>query len=294
MQTVKRAAVCLLFALAWLAAPAHAFDTAGFSKGLLWKIERSGMEPSYVFGTIHSEDERVLTLPPAAKAAFNRAGIFVMEAVLDQNAMMSMSARMMLGDGRTLKQILSGTLYARAVSATADYGMPEMAVQQMKPWAVAMVLSMPKPTTGAFLDLLLMQAATEQGKAVAGLESADEQLAIFDGMSMKDQITMLQDTLEFLPELDGIFARMHELYLAQDLGAISALSEELEMKGDRALGKRMMTQLVDTRNRRMAARVETYLKRGNAFIAVGALHLPGQKGVLNLLAKQGYRISAVF
>lgn len=294
MRTLRHAAAFMLLVLAWLAGSAQAFDTAGFDQGLLWKVERSGARPSYVLGTIHSEDERVLALPPPVQAAFDGASAFVMEAVMDQNAMAAMSARMMFGDGRTLKQVLSGPLYARTLSATAEYGLPEFALQRMKPWAVSMALSMPRPRSGVFLDLLLMQRATEQGKPVAGLESVDEQLATFDRMPMKDQITMLRDTLEYLPELDALFAQLHELYLARNLAAITRLSEEMQMKGDRELGKRVMAQLVDARNRRMAARMEPYLKQGNAFIAVGALHLPGRDGVLNLLAKKGYRVSAVY
>lgn len=294
MRTSRRIAAWLLLALVWLAGPAQALDTAGYDKGLLWKVERSGARPSYVLGTIHSEDERVLALPPPVQAAFDGASTLVMEAIMDQDAMAVMSARMMFGDGRTLKQVLSGKLYASTLSATAEYGLPELALQQMKPWAVAMALSMPRPQTGVFLDLLLMQRATEQGKSVAGLESVDEQLAIFDRLPMKDQVTMLRDTLEYLPELDAMFAQLHELYLARDLAGITRLNEEMQMKGDRELGQRVMGQLLDARNRRMVARMEEHLKRGNAFIAVGALHLPGRQGVLHLLTKKGYRVSAVY
>lgn len=294
MPRSLRLAVCLLFFCSWLAGPVQAFDATRYDKGLLWKVERSGTPPSYVFGTVHSEDARVLALPPAVKQAFDGCSRYVMEAVMDDAAVQSMTQRMMFDESRTLQQVLGASLYARTTSALAAYGMPEFAAQKMKPWAVAMSLSMPKPQTGVFLDLLLMQYATEQGKSVAGLESVDEQLAIFDRMPMTDQITMLRDTLDYLPELDGMFAELHELYLARDLGGLARLSEEQQLKGDRELAKRVMAQLLDDRNRRMVARMDAHLKQGNAFIAVGALHLPGRKGVLNLLAQKGYRISAIY
>ena len=60
------------------------------------------------------------------------------------------------------------------------------------------------------------------------------------------------------------------------------------------MGKKLMHQLIDQRNARMVTRMEPFLKRGQAFIAIGALHLPGEVGVLNLLAKQGYRVSVVY
>jgi hypothetical protein len=282
----------LVAALAAL--PAQAFDAAGYGRGLLWKIERKGAAPSYVYGTIHSEDERVLTLAPPVQSAFEGATTYVMEAVLDDKAMASMGTRMMFTDGRTLQALLSPPLYGQTVAAMASYGMPEFALQQMKPWAVAMMLSMPKPKSGVFLDLMLMQGAAALGKGVAGLETVDEQLEIFDRMPMNEQVVMLEDTIKYLPELDTMFAAMHAAYLARDLAGIARLSEEQQLQGNRELGEKLMAQLLDARNRRMVQRMEAYLKQGSAFIAVGALHLPGRQGVLSLLAKKGYRVSAVY
>lgn len=289
-----RLMVFVFFVLCGWAVPVQAFDTAGYDKGLLWKVERAGTKSSYVFGTIHSEDSRVLAVPPAVQDVFDRASNFVMEAVLDDSAIVSMSTSMMFEDGRTLKEVVSPALYAKAASAMDGYGMPEFAMQMMKPWAVAVSLSMPKSQTGVFLDLVLMQKAGEQGKPVAGLETVEEQLGIFDKMPMRDQVLMLEDALKLLPELEGMFAELHAAYLARDLGALARLSEAQQMKGDRELGKKVMAQMLDARNRRMVTRMETYLKQGNAFIAIGASHLPGREGVLNLLAKKGYRVSPVY
>ena len=274
--------------------PVHAADTSLFSTGLLWKIERPGTAPSHVFGTIHSEDDRVLALPDKVKSALAGASVFVMEAVMDEQAILAMGQRMMFSDGRTLKRVLNVNTYAKARAAMASYGMPEAALQQMKPWAVATTLSVPRPQRGLFLDLMLMQSAAEEGKPVAGLETADEQLAILDELSMPEQIAMLEDTLAFLPRIDALFSRMHELYLARDLAGMAALSEEMEQQGNRELGRKVMAKLLDARNVLMAQRMETYLKQGKAFIAVGALHLPGSKGLLNLLVKKGYRVSVAY
>lgn len=294
-MSAQRRLAWLVALLAVLAAlPARAFDTAGYDKGLLWKIERAGVPPSYVFGTIHSEDARVLALPRPVQQAFDGARCYVMEAVLDDAAMMSMSTRMLFDDGRDLQQVLDPALYKRTVAALADYGMPEFALRMMKPWALAMSLSMPKPETGQFLDLVLMQRAQTQHKPVAGLESVDEQLAIFDRMPMPDQVEMLEDSLNELPEMDRMFAELHRDYLARDLAALARLNEEQTLQGNRELGQKMMAQLLDARNRRMAQRMEAYFKDGNAFVAIGAMHLPGRAGVLNLLAKRGYRVTVVY
>jgi uncharacterized protein YbaP (TraB family) len=293
--TACRRLAWALSCLVWAAiSAAHASDTAGFDKGLLWKIEHAGLQPSYLFGTIHSEDSRVLAVPPAVQAAFDEARVYVMEARIDESAMASMSARMMFSDGHSLKGVLDSRTYAETVAALANYGLPELALASMKPWAVAMTLSMPKPQTGLFLDLALMQNAAEQGKQIAGLETVDEQLEILDQLPMGDQVTMLKDALQQLPELNGMFAQIHEAYLARDLARMMRLSEEQEMRGDRKLTEKVMGRLVDSRNHRMAQRIEPFLKSGSAFIAIGALHLPGRDGVLNLLKQQGYRLTPVY
>lgn len=289
-----RAQKYILFLAALLFAPLAFAASTTYTQGLLWKIERAGQAPSHVFGTIHSEDRRVLTLPKPVQAVFDTAKVYVMEAVLDANAMQALLGAMMYSDGRTLQQVISAATYQQSVAAMAGYGMPEQALQMMKPWALAVTLSMPKPKTGMVLDLVLMQQATEQGKQTVGLESVEEQIGVLDKLSLREQATMLEDTLKHLPEMEKIFADLHAAYLARDLARLVRISDEMQAKGNRELGKKVMHQLVDVRNRRMVERMEAHLKQGGAFVAIGALHLPGEAGVLKLLAQKGYRVSAVY
>jgi len=269
-------------------------QAGSYTQGLLWKIERSGQAPSYVFGTIHSEDPRVMNLAKPVQSAFDSAKIFVMEAVIDADAMQSMSRAMLFNDGRALKDVVSASTYGKTVTALTDYGLPEAAVQLMQPWALSITLSTPKPKTGLVLDLSLMQQATAQGKQTAGLESVDEQIGIFAKLPMREQVIMLEDTLQHFGKLEQVLASMHNAYLARDLGKLERISAEQMALGNRALGEKLMRQLLDERNTRMVSRMEPYLKKGQAFIAIGALHLPGKAGLLNLLAQKGYRISAVY
>lgn len=289
-----RAQQRFLFLAALLFAPISLPAPAAYTQGLLWKIERAGQAPSHIFGTIHSEDSRVLTLPKPVQTVFDAAKGYVMEAVLDANAMQTMLGAMTFSDGRTLQQTVGPATYQKAVAAMAGYGLPEQALQMMKPWALAVTLSLPKPQTGVVLDMVLMQQATEQGKQTAGLESVEEQIGVLDKLSLQEQTIMLEDTLRHLPEMEQIFAELHAAYLARDLARLVRISDEMQAKGNRELGKKVMHQLVDVRNRRMVERMEAYLKPGNAFIAIGALHLPGEAGVLKLLARKGYRVSAVY
>ena len=289
-----RAHQYLLLLSALLFAPFAIAAPNAYAQGLLWKIERTGQAPSHVFGTIHSEDSRVLALPGLVQTTFDASSSYVMEVVLDANAVQAIFGAMMYGDGRTLTQTVNAATYQKTLSAMAGYGLPESALQMMKPWAVSMMLSMPKTKTGIALDIHLMQLAAAQTKAIAGLETVEEQIGLFDKLSPREQVIMLEDTLKYLPEMENIFARMHTIYLARDLAGMMRISDELMAKGNLELGKKMMKQLIDLRNRRMVERMETHLKQGNAFIAIGALHLPGEIGVLNLLARKGYRVSMVY
>ena len=273
----------------WAAAQA-----APYSQGLLWKVERNGQAPSYVFGTIHSEDARVLNLPKPVQNAFKGAKVYVMEAVLDESVVLGMSNAMMFSDGRGLKDVVSADIYAKTVAAMTNYGLPETATQLMQPWALAVTLSTPKPQGGLVLDLMLMQQANAQLKQTAGLETLDEQVEIFAKLPMHEQVILLDDTLQQLGRLDQVLASLHTAYLARDLAGMERISEAQQALGNRALGQKLMRKLVDQRNPRMVARMEPYLKSGQAFIAIGALHLPGEAGVLNLLVKKGYRVSVVY
>lgn len=281
----------LLLVLALLQHGAHA---ASFDKGLLWKVERDGFRPSYVFGTMHSEDERVINLPNEVRQIFDGSSSYTMEVVLDMNAALQMSQAMMLTDGRNLKTLLGAALYDKVVPLMAARGVPEMVLPQFKPWAVFVTLSMPPPKTGIFLDAMLHQEAEAQKKKVHGLETVAEQLGVFEKMSMKDQVAMVADTVKHHGEMAGAIEELLTVYLKRDLRGLQDVNAKYMALSDPALGDRLMDTLIDARNVRMVERMQARLKEGNAFVAVGALHLPGDVGILNLLAKKGYRVSVVY
>ena len=168
--------------------------------GLLWRISSGDHKVSYLLGTIHSEDPRVTRLKPAVARALDASDRFVMEMILDTQAFMQFGAAMVLDQDTDLEKLVGKDTYGRVVSAMADYGMPEPAVRRLKPWVVIAMLSMPKSGGGQILDMALYQRATSQGKPASGLESAKEQLAVFEGLSVQDQIELLEMTLKQLPQ----------------------------------------------------------------------------------------------
>jgi len=180
------------------------------------------------------------------------------------------------------------------VRLLAAYGMPELVVQRMKPWAAAATLSLPRPQTGLFLDMLLYTQAAAQGKRVYGLETVSEQVGAMETMPRDVQITMLRDAVAQHDQLDQIIEALINAYLQRDLNALESISDEAMQQGDERVAQLFTSEVVVNRNRRMLERMQPRLREGNAFIAVGALHLPGKEGLLNLLRNKGYRVSPVY
>ena len=264
-----------------------------FTRGLLWKIEAPGAKPSFLFGTIHSDDARVTALHESITKAIETSGHLVMEALIDGESIVYMAEAMYFNDDRTLEQVVGRKLYAESVKALTARGIPTAGMEKQKPWAVMMALSMPTPTTGEYVDLILENQATRQNKSITGLESIQEQIAVFDELSLPDQIALLEAAVQaqgqFAKELEGLI----KAYLARDLASLAELSDR-HTPGDARIHQTVTDRLLTKRNTRMAGRIAPILKEGGAFIAVGAAHLPGQTGLLNLIEQAGYRVTSVY
>jgi hypothetical protein len=275
------------------AAQAKPLSAAKYTKGLLWKIESPGNRPSWLFGTIHSEDKRVTALPEPVIKALDASNRFTMEAIIDDEGLVHMAETMYFSDDRTLEQVVGKKLYAESVKLLTARGIPTLGVEKQKPWAVMMALSMPPPKTGEYLDLILQDRATRQNKPVSGLETIQEQVAVFDQLPLPDQVALLNEAVQEQGSFEKDLEEMTKAYLARDLAALAEAGVEHKPANDR-LYRSVMDRLLTRRNTRMAARLEPILKEGNAFIAVGAAHLPGESGLLNLLEKAGYRVTPVY
>lgn len=262
-----------------------------YKRGLLWRIERNG-RISYLFGTMHTDDPRVLHLPPPVADAFKQAHTFVMEALPSADGLIESARAMALPQSQILEHVIGADLYRRARVALIAHGQPITDLQHEKPWAVMMVLSYPV-YHGLPLDYALLMQATRAGKHVAGLETTQEQLAIFDSLSLADQTHLLALTLDQAPQWQTQLDLLTRAYLARDLGALQTAEQQGAPQNDRVYGA-FMQQLTHVRNLRMADRMVPYLKQGSAFIAIGALHLGGNDGVLHLLAQRGWRIESVY
>jgi len=265
-------------------------------KGLLWKIEKQGFAPVYLYGTMHVSNPEVVKLAVEAEKAFLNADHFVMEMLLNFKAVGYITRSSFFNDGRTLKQLMGDSDYQRLFALLSERMLlPERVVRHMKPWAVLMMLMMPEDQAngGAALDMVLYRRAVQRKISVTGLETAEEQVAVFDSMAMEEQLWLLNRAIEDIDVTDAQMPGMLQAYLAGDLAQLVNIQQKF-MYDDSEIDDRFMHQLLDMRNIRMVERLQPILKKGNAFIAIGALHLPTEKGVLHLLEQQGYSVSPVY
>lgn len=262
--------------------------------GILWKIERSGLRSSYILGTVHTDDSRIINLPDIIKQKFRQADSFVAELKLDAFSRQDASQLMFLPSGQELQALIGKQRYQRCVELLAQYGIPSQVAQRMKPWAVMVTLSMPKSRTGIVLDHRLYQEAEIQGKKTYGLETNREQVAVFEAFSLPQQIVMLDNAIMDIDRLPAVFDELVHYYLQRDLTGLQRLSEKYMLQGDRMVAQIFKKRALLDRNYLMVRRMKPRLMEGNSFIAVGALHLPGDEGILRLLEKDGYKVTSVY
>lgn len=270
-----------------------AWSATTYDKGLLWEVTNPQGRTSHILGTIHSSDPRVLALAPPVQASFDSAGHFVMEFIPDAGSIGLLQTKMLYPEGQQLKDALPETLYGRSIEAMARRGVPELVTARMRPWTVLVTLNMPPDSGNMILDMMLYQNAAMAGKAMTGLETAEEQIAVLADWPQEKIIQWLEDTITHQAEIEALQVRLLEAWLDRDLARLQTISEEMEF-GDAEDYEAFTERLVDERNQRMVRRMRPALDEGGAFVAIGALHLPGEKGVLNLLTQKGYRITVVY
>ena len=270
--------------------------TAAFDQGLLWRLEKPGVAPSHLFGTVHLADKRVTALPGIVRRELDAATSFTMEVALDPSSVLTLAARMIYTDGRDLPGVAGADLYGKIVPLARALGLPPEAARSFKPWAMVLLLEMPQQQTQDVLDFTLHRIASQQGKALNYLETVDEQVAAFENLSDAEQVALLRHAVETHAGLKAIAEKLVQAYLQRDLGLMWQIGEaEVAQRPELRLVKAVFDQrLLFDRNARMVERMQPQLKSGRAFVAVGALHLYGERGLLSLLARNGYRVSRVY
>jgi uncharacterized protein len=289
-------AACVLVALAPLA-DAAAEPAQKFSRGLLWRVSRDGAAPSYVFGTIHVPDPRVLELPEPVSRALERSRHFYTETYLGprENARFFEAAQ--FEDGRRLEPLIGARAYAGVVAQLRERNVPDDVIARIKPWAaLANLTVLPDDYESTSLDQKLAALARRRGMRVLGLEGIEEQIAVFERIPLDTQVALLKHALDHRDELAAMIEPTIQAWMRRDLAGLQSVSGRIEARyPEMAAHYRILFRdIVQNRTIVMAHRLFVPLREGRAFVAVGANHLYGDRGLLALIEEQGYRVRRVY
>jgi uncharacterized protein len=290
-------AVCLVLAAAGACAgetrrlKTLAPGSESYTHGLFWQISRADHKPSFLYGTIHLDTPSLRHLPPRANLAFAQATTLITEVDLDPSSHAAYAQASRLPARKTLVRLLGSHDFERLAVIARHYGIESQQVNQFKPWAVTNLIARPPARSGIVLDEVLQQRAVELNKPVVALESMTELVQRLDLMPFADQLALLRDAIRQHLAISAEAEALLTAYVDEDLGRIAASAAGPH--ANEALARRFQKAMLWDRSRLMVERLQAHLQRGNVFIAVGALHLPGERGILRQLVQQGYTVTAV-
>jgi uncharacterized protein YbaP (TraB family) len=261
-------------------------------KSLLWKISGNGLkEVSYLYGTIHVTCDATLDQPTIA--ALKQTAQLYLELDMDDDSMqMKMMQGMMMKDGKTMKSMVSDEDY-KMLDAYFNEKL-KMGIAMFNNIKPAMISTLLLPS---LMDCPMQSVETElmnviktQNEEVYGLETIEEQMAVFDAIPYQVQMDELVKAVrdKFVSdkkELDEMYA----VYKSKDIDAM----QKMTMESDNKITSDFQDALLNNRNANWIPKIEAIAKEKPTFFGVGAGHLGGEKGVIALLRKKGYKVEAV-
>ncbi len=276
------------------------FSTAAQAQdnALLYEVSGNGLkQPSYLYGTFHLVCPTDLTITDAIKKAMNESQQVYLELDLDDPSLMQgMMKAMMLPDGKSIKDYLSPEDYTTLETYFKErMKMNLTPMARMKPIGLmSMMYSTLLKCQPASYDMTFAQMAGKDKKEVLGLESLDAQLAALDATPMEEQLKGLVDMARKPDEASQEFDKLLAAYKAHDLAALFQHMKSSKFSGsDPAAFDRTMENLLNKRNANWIPVIEKAASQKPTFFAFGAGHLISDKGVVNLLKKQGYTVKAI-
>ncbi len=280
-------------------------DSAPFSRGLLFSATK-GEEKITLAGTYHLPDPRHDTLVGALSKALDGASRLLVEAGPDEQGKLEHAIKtdptLMFSTGKTLPQMMSEQDWNMTKAALAAHGMPAFLAAKMRPAFVAMTLSLPPCATAELakgqggLDLQVMTAAEADGVPVEALEPWDTVFKLFNGITETEALEMLRAAVIGAPLADDMGVTMGDLYfrgeprLIWELARYQAVAAGMDAEEVERQMKLSEDLLMVARNQNWLPEIEAAAEDGPVVVAVGALHLSGEEGLLRLLEKDGWTI----
>lgn len=268
------------------------FAQEEFREGLLWEVSGNGLnETSYIFGTLHviCPDEFVV-FPGVEDALKNSERVILELDISDPQVMIGMQMGMVMENNMELSDVLNEDEYAIVANFFADsLGMNISMFSKVQPFfLISMAIPHMIQCNPVSYENYFIQMADTFQIDLAGLETLREQLNVFDALTYRQQAEMLLETFTEYGSKREEFKEMLIYYLSSDLQSLEKLFDDLDNRFDE-----FTHRLIKERNERWIGRLDSLMNEKSSFIAVGAGHLPGENGILNLLRAQGYTIERI-
>jgi uncharacterized protein YbaP (TraB family) len=257
------------------------------AQSMLWKITGNDLKAaSYLYGTIHVKDKRVFVFNDSVLAAFEKCEAVALEVDLSTENLIMLSQKMILPGDQTLKDLFTDE----------EYELIKMVVEKVSGLDIGLFDRLQPITLLSLVmnyqfandvdisvDEYFYRKAKELGKEVIGIETIEEQLGIMDSIPYEYIIDYFRNIDKAQEDIENIIS----LYRS------AQLDELLEMMQKDKSMVMISKNLLTDRNIRMAERIQPMINGQSTFIAVGAGHLPGKEGIINLLSGEGYIVEPV-
>ncbi|PID69320.1 MAG: TraB/GumN family protein [Flavobacteriales bacterium] len=280
------------FTLIFLSLCCIAFSqTNAQEQSLLYKLEGKGIKTSYIFGTIHMLPQEDFHMPQKVKDAFEQSDELYLELDMDDPKMMrEMMSKMMLTQDDKLANHVDSTEYKLLDAYLKEnVGMSFGQFNRFKPLYLSstVVASLVGKQIVSF-EMRFINMAKAAKKELKGLETVEEQIAIFDNISYEEQMDDLVEMLEDPAEAKELFGNMVSVYKSEQIDSLFNYTLSY-FDND----KEMINNLLLNRNKKWVEIIPKISKDKKVLYAVGAGHLGGKQGVIQLLRNKGYKVTPV-
>lgn len=268
------------------------------AKALLWEIAGNGLQlSSFLFGTIHIISEEDFFFPDGTLSAIDQSANLVfeidMEEMSDLSNLMPIMQKAFMEDGMTLKDLLSTEDYGIVEDHFEQIGLPLFLLERIKPMFLTVFASgdiSPTDLQSGKLksyEMEFTEIAKTSNKDIGGLETIDFQISLFDSIPLDDQAMMLIEAIKSSDTGNDQFREIVKIYKNQDIDAMYKM-----MKTDEGISEYEDILLFE-RNMNWIPKMKEMMGEKRTFFAVGAGHLAGPKGVIQLLRNEGYTVKPV-
>ena len=281
---------------------------------LLWKISKKGQSDSYILGSHHLIPSDLVSNIKGVEEAYKQTTALVGEINMAENssAQAAMGLAMLAPSDSLLTNLLSNDAYLKLLNFNKEYPdgvLSEEIINLFKPQAVSMFISIgiglkvnkelfPNNNSTLGIDLVFEGRAIEDKKHTYGLETMEQQLdLLLNSSSIADGANELIELINcFNQDKDAALKEAKEvvqLYLDEDIDALLKLTKNPTVVTCSKLSDEEIKAMLDDRNIDWIPKLDAFMKDESCFIVVGALHLPGKNGMLELLKTEGYTLTPV-